>query len=66
MFGQRVSRVNYEFVVSDLPKWATSPEMTSTFKSLKIDSESNATPVKALQAAILTNNGWVHESLFQK
>lgn len=66
MFGQRVSRVNYEYVVSDLPTWATSPEITSASKSLKVDAESNATPVKVLQAVILTNNGWVHESLFQK
>lgn len=66
MLGQKVSRVNYEYTVSDLPKWATSPEVTSSINSLKADAESNATPVKALNAAILTNNGWVHERLFQK
>lgn len=66
MMGQKVSRVNYEYTVSDLPKWATSPEVTASINSLKADAESNVTPVKALNAAILTNNGWVHESLFQK
>lgn len=66
MFGQRVSRVDYEYVVSNLPKWATSPEMASASKSLKVDAESYATPVKVLQVVILTNNGWIHESLFQK
>ena len=27
MFGQKISRVNYTYVVSDLPTWARSPEM---------------------------------------
>jgi hypothetical protein len=66
LFGQRVSRVNYEYTVSDLPKWAITPDMLAASKQLKIDAESAVTPIKALQAAILTNNGWVHESRFQK
>jgi hypothetical protein len=66
MFGQKISRVNYTYRVSDLPTWAKSPEMLSAIKALNADAESDATPLKALDTLILTNNGWVHERLFKK
>ena len=66
MLGQKVSRVNYTYVVSDLPSWTKSPEILSAIPSLKPDVESENTPIKGLDAVILTNNGWVHERLFQK
>jgi hypothetical protein len=66
MFGQKISRVNYTYVVSDLPSWTKSPEILSAIPSLKPDVESENTPIKGLDAVILTNNGWVHERLFRK
>lgn len=66
MLGQKISRVNYTYVVSDLPSWTKSPEILSAIPSLKPDVESENTPIKGLNAVILTNNGWVHERLFRK
>jgi len=64
LLGQKVSRVQYTYVVSDLPPWARMPEVQSSLTALKEDATSDATPVKALAALILTNTGWVHEKLF--
>lgn len=66
MFGQKISRVNYTYVVSDLPSWTKSPEILSAIPSLKPDVESENTPIKGLDAVVLTNNGWIHERLFRK
>lgn len=66
MFGQRISRVNFTYVVSDIPTWAKSPELLAEIKELKADVDSESTPVKALNTFVLTNNGWVHEKLFKK
>lgn len=66
MFGQRISRVNYTYEVSDLPSWARSDEILDAIKDLKIDVESEQSPIKKLDALILTNNGWVHEKLFKQ
>lgn len=66
MFGQKISRVNYEYTVTDLPSWASNAEITSVLPALHADGESKSKPIKRLDAVILTNNGWVHESLFKK
>lgn len=66
MFGQRISRVNYTYEVSGLPAWTKSSEILSAISALKADVESEKTPVKKLDALVLTNNGWVHEALFKK
>ncbi|MCM5681819.1 hypothetical protein M8A51_20015 [Schlegelella sp. S2-27] len=66
MFGHRISRVSYTYTVSGLPDWAKAPEMTSVLKALQADAASAAEPVKALDALVLTNTGWVHEKLFKK
>jgi hypothetical protein len=66
MLGQKISRVNYTYVVTDLPAWAKTPEMLAAIKALDVDAKSVIEPVKALDTLLLTNNGWVHERLFQK
>lgn len=66
MFGQRISRVNYTYAVSDIPAWAKTPELLAGIKELKADVDSEAAPVKVLNTFVLTNNGWVHEKLFKK
>jgi hypothetical protein len=66
MFGQKISRVNYEYTVGDFPAWATTPEVIGAINTLKAEVESSTTPVKKLEAVVLTNNGWVHERLFKK
>lgn len=66
MFGQRISRVNYTYEVSDFPEWAKSPEVVEVIKDLKIDIESSTTPIKKLDVLVMTNNGWVHEKLFKQ
>ena len=66
MFGHRISRVSYSYTVSELPGWAKKPEITSALKALQADAASAEEPVKALDALVLTNTGWVHEKLFKK
>lgn len=65
-FGMRISRVNYTYEVSDLPTWAKSPVIQAAIPELKADVESDKVPIKKLDVLVLTNNGWVHERLFQK
>jgi hypothetical protein len=66
MFGQRISRVNYTYEVSDFPEWAKSPEVVGAIKDLKTDIESTTTPIKKLDVLVMTNHGWVHEKLFKQ
>jgi hypothetical protein len=66
MFGQRISRVNYTYKVSEFPSWAKSDEVLEAISNLKIDVESEQNPIKKLDALILTNNGWIHEKLFKQ
>jgi hypothetical protein len=66
MMGLKVSRVNYEYTVSDLPAWTSSPDVQQFVDGLKADAGSQATPVKKVEAVVLTNNGWVHEKLFSR
>lgn len=66
MFGQHISRVNYTYAVSGFPAWTKTPEILAAINDLKADIESETTPIKRLDAFVLTNNGWVHEKLFKK
>lgn len=66
MMGLKVSHVNYEYTVTDLPKWASSPDLQKYVEGLKTDVESQDTPVKKAEAVVLTSNGWVHEKLFSR
>lgn len=66
MFGQKISRVNYTYVVNDLPSWTKSSEILSAIPNLKLAVESENKPIKKLDAVILTNNGWIHERLFRE
>jgi hypothetical protein len=66
MFGQRITRVNYTYEVSDFPEWAKSPEVIEAIKELKTDIASSTTPIKKLDVLVMTNNGWVHEKLFKQ
>ena len=66
MMGQKISRVNYEYTVTDLPAWATSPDLQMALDGLKADAQSSSTPIKGVVAMVLTNNGWVHEKMFSR
>ncbi len=66
MLGQRISRVNYTYEVSDFPSWANSSDVLGAFKELKRDIDSTSNPIKRLDALILTSEGWVHEKLFKQ
>ena len=66
MMGLKVSRVNYDYVVTDLPAWANAPDMQQALGELKADVDSKLTPRKAAEAVVLTNTGWVHEKLFSR
>lgn len=66
MMGQKISRVNYEYTVTDLPAWAMSPDVQQAVGGLKADAQSASSPIKGVVAMILTNNGWVHEKMFSR
>lgn len=66
MMGQKISRVNYEYTVTDLPAWTTSPDIQRTIGGLQADAESASKPIKGVVAMVLTNNGWVHEKMFSR
>lgn len=66
MMGQKVSRVNYEYTVTDLPAWTSSPDVQRALKGIKADLDSEKNPIKELDALVLTNNGWVHERMFSR
>ncbi|GIZ51874.1 hypothetical protein [Noviherbaspirillum aridicola] len=63
--GTRISRVNYTYRVKDLPKWALTPELVAVVPALKQDVESKEKPVKVTEGFVLTNEGWIHQSLFK-
>jgi hypothetical protein len=64
--GLKVSRVNYQYTVADLPAWTSSPDLQKFVEGLKADLNSQATPLKKTEAVVLTSNGWVHEKLFSR
>lgn len=66
MMGLKISRVNYEYTVSDLPAWASSPDIQKNVHGIKADLDSQTTPLKKVEGMVLTNNGWVHEKLFSQ
>ena len=56
--GMRASQVTYTYQVSDFPAWAKLPEISAAITKLKIDVESEKTPIKDMDILVLTNNGW--------
>ena len=64
MMGNKISRVNYTFSVTDLPDWIKKPEITKLSEPIKKIVESAETPIKADGTMILTNKGWVESHLF--
>lgn len=66
MFGNRVSKVEYTYTVSDLPNWAKAPEVTAAIDAIKIDATSESKSVSAHAVLVLMNNGWAHEKLLKQ
>ena len=66
MMGQKISRVNYEYTVTDLPAWTKSPDLHRVIRGLEADVQSTSVPIKGVVAMVLTNNGWVHEKMFSR
>ncbi|QGX93267.1 hypothetical protein EFZ10_16720 (plasmid) [Tatumella sp. TA1] len=64
--GQKISRVNYTYTVTDIPEWAKSDDIIAASSKLKEDVASAQNPVSAKAVFVLTNKGWMHERLFNK
>lgn len=64
MMGNKMSRVNYTFSVTDLPDWIKKPEITKLSEPIKKIVESAQSPIKADGTMMLTNKGWVESHLF--
>lgn len=63
VMGMKISRVDFNYKVSDLADWAKNESMSSAFTQL---AALNAPEAKGKATLILTNNGWMHEKLYRK
>lgn len=66
LYGQRVSQVNYTYVVRDFPTWTQHPAVQAQFRELQVDQASERRPLQALDVLVLTNKGWMHQALFRR
>lgn len=67
LLGVRVTNVNFTYKVNKIEKWVKDSQLLqSEFTSVANHVASNITSVKDKATLMLTNNGWVHEKLFDK
>ena len=60
-----MSNVMYEYQIINIPDWARQPDAAKHWQISKALS-SEITPLKDDATLILTNKGWIHQSLFDK
>lgn len=63
--GYSVSRVNYNYRISDIPDWAQDETILKSFHKLASDVATTKEDAKEMATLILTNEGWVHERIFK-
>ena len=66
MMGRTVAHVTYAYKVTGLPDWAANDEVRATVRDLGNAVATNDTPAREKRVMVLTNQGWVHERLFDK
>ncbi|MDZ3991634.1 hypothetical protein [Pseudomonas sp. Teo4] len=64
--GRTVSNVTYAYKITGLPAWATNDEVRANIRGLDQALATNETPAQEKRVMVLTNQGWVHERLFDK
>jgi len=64
MGGYTVSHVKYTFKINNIPEWVH--VLKKKYKWMEKDINSSKTPLSGKATLILTNTGWVHETLFAK
>lgn len=66
MMGHTISRVKYDYQLTDIPSWALDPEVNKHIRDVRHIVGTSGERPKADAVLILTNKGWVHEKLFNK
>ncbi|MCP1608344.1 MULTISPECIES: hypothetical protein [Pseudomonadota] len=63
MMGMKLSQVNYRYKVEGADDWAKSEGMRANFRNFAEQAQGD---IQGEAALILTNDGWMHERLFQR
>ncbi|WP_313202797.1 hypothetical protein [Pseudomonas sp.] len=66
MRGHTVSDVTYAYKVTGLPDWAANDQVRANIRDLGNALATHETPAREKRVMVLTNNGWVHERLFEQ
>ncbi|WP_413197682.1 hypothetical protein [Pararobbsia alpina] len=62
-FGKTVTEVNFQFELRDAPDWFRDPAIQSAYPTTAVGVNK---PGSGKAILVLTNDGWVHEALFQR
>ncbi|MFJ4348888.1 hypothetical protein [Pseudomonas sp. NPDC089401] len=66
MMGHTISDVTYAYKVNGLPAWASDDKVRGSIRGLDEALATREAPAREKRVMVLTNNGWVHERLFDK
>lgn len=66
MFGQKISKVNYTYKISNVASWAENDVLKMKYATLKKDLNSSQKSERGKVILILTNKGWLHKKQFKK
>ncbi len=61
--GVKVSQVNFHCKIEDLADWASSKAIRAAYEDFADQSQAD---IQSDTTLILTNDGWVHQQLFQR
>jgi hypothetical protein len=66
MMGHTVADVTYAYTITGLPDWAANDQVKANVRDLGNALATRNTPASEKRVMVLTNQGWVHERLFDK
>lgn len=61
-----MSQVQYEYSIGKIPEWVHQKSILKGYPWIETAVASQKQPIKDKATLILTNNGWVHQKLFEK
>jgi len=66
VMGNKVTRVKYTYQADGIEDWAKSEPLINRFGVLSRDINSDKEPINGKADLVLTNNGWVHQTIFNQ
>ncbi len=66
IFGHTISNVKFKYRVDNIPDWAKSNILLSSFSLIRKYADSEKNNINDTAVLILTDKGWVHEKIFDK